>query len=202
MPPLSTHFRFTTLLTPLLDIASHSGHFLLGTTAPDAFEPENEESFAQHHFTGEDGRISLESFSKQTKFILQPCHDPSWSFQCGYYSHLWLDVFFREHADCLPIKRPSGMTDTDLRKLVRRETEILNAPFVLSLALPQLEDLRLPVGLEFVQPALALQLFHDVVKQSQAWSRLSPAFETMDEAEYAAFFRNATQLFIKEFQRQ
>jgi hypothetical protein len=93
MPPLSTHFRFVTLILPSLGIASHAGSFLFGVTAPDACEPASEERFSQYHFIGSNGQISLESFRKATSFTPTPSDDASWSFTCGYYSHLWLDVF-------------------------------------------------------------------------------------------------------------
>ncbi len=203
MPPLSTHFRFATLVMPSLGSVSQVGSFLLGTTAPDAFEPDSEDSFSQHHFKGGDGRISLQEFLKETNFIHQPYDNPAWSFICGYYSHLWLDIFYRDNADSLSFKKPIGMPDTDLRDLIRRETEILNAPFVLdfgNLPLPQSEDLLLPTGLEFVELERCIYLFSEVLKQSQAWSQLASTSKTIDEAEYATFLRDAAKLFTNEIQ--
>jgi hypothetical protein len=120
----------------------YADSFLLGTTAPDAFESDSEESFSQQHFITADGRISLSGFLKQTNLILQPSNNPSWLFGCGYYSHLWLDVFYRDQADRIPIKKPVGMVEADLRKLARQGTEILNAPFVLGVSNLQLSELE------------------------------------------------------------
>jgi hypothetical protein len=204
MPPLSTHFRFATAVLPLLGIVSHVSSFVLGTTAVDAFDPDSEDSFAEYHFREKNERISLENFLRETNFILQPVDDSSWSFSCGYYSHLWLDVFFRDNADCLPFRKPIRLSDVDLRMLVRRETEILNVPFVLhfeSLPFPEPEHLCLPLGLEFVDRVRCIHLFHEVIKQSQAWSQLAPGFEAIDEAGYTAFFGDVAKIFTNEFQK-
>lgn len=201
MPPLSSHFRFATLVMHPLRITPQEGAFLLGTTAPDAFDPDREESFSQHHFRATDGRISLEDFLKQTNFVLKPSINSSWSFSCGYYSHLWLDVFYRDHADRMPLRRPVGMEDADLRKLVRIETEILNTTFVLNagnLNFPRSENLSLPKGLEFVDLERCNRLFHEVLKQSETWSQLAPTSESVDAAEYAAFFAEVSRLFLSE----
>ena len=80
MPPLSTHFRFAILLMPHLGIFTYHGDFVLGTTAPDAFEPDSEVGFSRHHFRVVDGTISLPDFLKATNFIIQPSDDPAWSF--------------------------------------------------------------------------------------------------------------------------
>jgi len=93
MPPLSAHFRFAAQIPPSLGIVSQAGSFLLGTTAPDAFEPESEASFSRHHFKNESGQISLPDFVKATRFLPRPVDHPAWSFTCGYFCHLWLDVF-------------------------------------------------------------------------------------------------------------
>lgn len=202
MPPLSSHFRLATLVTHQLGITPHEGAFLLGTTAPDAFDLDSEESFSQHHFRALDGRISLEGFLKQTHFVPKPSNNSTWSFSCGYYAHLWLDVFYRDHADSMPFRKPVGMEDADFRKLVRRETEILNAPFVLNasiLKIPRFEDLSLPGGLEFVDLERCKHLFQEVLKQSEAWSQLAPASEAVDAAEYAAFFTEVSKLFLRDF---
>jgi hypothetical protein len=203
MPPLSSHFRFAILVKRQLRIMPHECAFLLGTTATDAFDPDREESFSQHHFRATDERISLESFLKQTHFVLKPSINSSWSFSCGYYSHIWLDVFYRDHADRMPFRRPVGMEDADFRKIVRRETEILNAPFVLNagnLQIPRSENLSLPGGLEFVDLERCNRLFHEVLKQSEAWSQLAPTSETVDAAEYAAFFAEVSGLFLSAIQ--
>ena len=203
MPPLSTHFRLATLILPPLGITSYVAPFLLGTTAPDAFDPKSEESFSQHHFKGKDGHISLEKFLKETNFVLTPSDISSWSFTCGYYSHLWLDVFFRDNTDRLPFKKPVGISDTDLRCLVRRETEILNAPCVLELGdllNSRHEGLSLPVGLEFVKLELCFDLFCEVIKQSQACVKLVPTFESIDEGEYTSFFEHISKMFWSEIQ--
>ncbi|MCJ7435426.1 MAG: hypothetical protein MUO77_18245 [Anaerolineales bacterium] len=202
MPPLSTHFRLATLVMPLLGITTPQvSYFFLGTIAPDAFDPESEENFSRHHFKGKDGRISLEHFLKETNFIFEPSNNSSWSLSCGYYSHLWLDAFYRDNADRLPIKKPIGISDIDLRSLVRRETEILNAPCVLdigNLLSLQFEDLSLPVGLQFVELERCFHLFHEVLKQSQAWSQFVPTFESIDEGEYTSFFENLSKIFRNE----
>ena len=203
MPPLSSHFHFAALVVPSLGIPSYVHSFTLGTFAPDAFDPEREGSFSQHHFKVMNERISLEDFRRETNFSLQPDNDSTWSFKCGYYCHLWLDVYYRDNADCLPFRRPLNMSDTDLRSLVRRETEILNAPFVLGvgdLSLPQRKEVVLPVGLEFIDIERCIQLFHEVVKQSLAWSKLVPTFESVDESEYTRFFGDVITLFLNEFQ--
>ncbi len=135
MPPLSAHFRFATLVTTPLGIKSHAGSFLLGATAPDAFEPDNEDGFSRHHFVkGKNGRISLERFLEDTNFIPQPSDSFAWSFTCGYYSHLWLDNYYRDNADRLPHKKPAGISDADLMGLARKEAEILTRPSFWKLA--------------------------------------------------------------------
>jgi hypothetical protein len=203
MPPLSTHFRLATFVLSPLGVMSYASAFLLGTIAPDAFDPDSEESFSQHHFKGKDGRISLENFLKETNFIFKPSSNSSWSFSCGYYCHLWLDVFYRDNADRLPFKRPVGISDTDLRSLVRRETEILNAPCILeigNLFSSRSEDLSLPMGLEFVELERCFHLFREVSKQSQTWAQLVPTFESIDEGEYASFFENISKIFTNKIQ--
>jgi hypothetical protein len=203
MPPLSTHFRLATLVTSSLGIVPHTGYFILGTTAPDAFEPDSEISFSRHHFRAVDGKISLPDFLKATGFLSHSSDDAAWSFTCGYYCHLWLDVYFRDSADRIPFRRPAGVQDSDLRSLVRKQTEILNAPFVLSLShLPVsgLKALNLPPGLEFIDLERCTHLFHEVVKQSQAWSDPDPKFESMDPDEFAAFLADASMLFLLEIQ--
>lgn len=203
MPPLSTHFRLAALVMPSISIVSHVGSFLLGTTAPDAFVPESETSFSQHHFKGGGGRISLQDFLKATNLIHQPSDDAGWSFTCGYYCHLWLDVFYGNHADRLPIRRPPGMLDTDLRNLARKETEILNAPFVLKFSdspVPESKDLLLPPGIEFIDLERCRYLFREVIKQSQGWSVPSPEFQLIDPMEYAAFLNEASRFFLSEIQ--
>jgi len=203
MPPLSTHFRFAAQILPSLGVVSHAGSFLLGTTAPDAFEFESESSFSRHHFNSESGRISLPDFVKTMYFTFLPSDDSVWSFTCGYYCHLWLDVFYRNNADRISIQRPAGMPDADVRGLVRRETEILNAPYVLeaaNLPIPQSEELLLPPGLEFVDPERCNQLVREVIKQSRELSILSPECELIDHAGYAAFLEYASKRFLDEFQ--
>ena len=199
MPPLSSHIRFATLVMRQLRFTRHQGAFFLGTTAADAFDPDGEDSFSQHHFHAADGRTLLEGFFKRTNFELKPAMNSSWSFSCGYYSHLWLDVFYRGHADRMPFRRPVGMVDADFRQLVRKETEILNAPFVLYAGkrrIPRSGDLPLPRGLEFVDLGRCKQLFQEVLKQSEAWSRMTPTSEAVEAAEYAAFFADVTGLFL------
>ncbi len=93
------------------------------------------------------------------------------------------------------------MEDADFRKLLRRETEILNAPFVLNagnLKIPRSEDLSLPSGLEFVDLKRCIHLFHEVLKQSETWSQLAPSSEAVDAAEYAAFFAEVARLFLSD----
>ena len=204
MPPLSTHFRLATAVLPLLGIVSHASSFVFGTTAPDAFDPDSEDSFSQCHFKDKDERISLENFLRKTNFILQPVDDLSWSFSCGYYCHLWLDVYFRDNTDCLPFRKPIRLSDADLRTLVRRETEILNVPFVLnlgSLPVPKPEGFLLPLGLEFVDVGRCIHLFQEVIKQSQAWSQFVPTFEAIDEVRYTTFFGDLSKIFMHEFQK-
>jgi hypothetical protein len=201
MPPLSSHFRFAKLVMRQLRSTLHEGAFFLGTTAVDAFDPARAESFSQYHFRATDGRISLEDFLKQTNFELKPSINSSWSFSCGYYSHLWLDVFYRDHADRMPFRKPVRLEDADFRKLVRRETEILNAPFVLNasnLQIPWSENLSLPRGLEFVDLERCNRLFHEVLKQSETWSQLAATSEAVDAAEYAAFFVELSRIFMSE----
>jgi hypothetical protein len=202
MPPLSSHFRFATLVMYQLRIKHREGAFLLGTTAPDAFDLDSEESFSQHHFRAMDGRISLEGFLKQTHFVSKSSNNSSWSFSCGYYAHLWLDVFYRDNVDRMPFKGPFDMENADFRKLVRRETEILNAPFVLNasnLKIPRFENLSLPGGLEFIDLERCKRLFQEVLKQSETWSQLTPTSDTVDAAEYAAFFAEVSKLFLSDF---
>jgi hypothetical protein len=201
MPPLSSHFRFATLVLQQLKIEGHESAFYLGATAVDTFDPEREESFSQHHFRAAGGRISLEGFLQQTHFALKPSKHSTWSFSCGYYSHLWLDVFYREQAERMPFRRPAGMEDADFRKLVRRETEILNAPFVLNagkLHIPESDNFSLPIGLGFVDLERCKHLFYEVLKQSVAWSHLLPTSETVEAAEYAAFFAEVSMLFLTQ----
>lgn len=180
----------------------HHAAFLLGTTAPDAFEPDREDSFSKHHFKGEDGRIRLQRFLDNTGFRYhQSADDPTWFFTYGYFGHLWLDVYYRDHGDRLPFKRPTDMPDADLRSLVRKETEVLNAPFVLNaghLPVHHYTDLALPSGLEFVNLQRCIGLFHEVVKQSQAWSLLDHSFESLDKDEYATFLEDASRSFQNE----
>lgn len=199
MPPLSSHIRFATLVMRQLGFRRHQGAFFLGTTAADAFDPDGEESFSQHHFQAADGRTTLEGYHKRTSFALKPSMNSSWSFSCGYYSHLWLDVFYRGHAGRMPFRRPVGMVDADFRQLVRRETEILNAPFVLDAGkrrIPRSKDLSLPSGLEFVDLERCRRLFHEVLKQSETWSQQAPTSEAVEAAEYAAFFAEVAKLFL------
>jgi hypothetical protein len=201
MPPLSSHFRFATLVLRELKMAHHEAAFFLGTTAVDAFDPDGGESFSQHHFRAKDGLISLEGFLQQTHFALKAANHSTWSFSCGYYSHLWLDVFYREHAERMPFRRPAGMEDVDFRKLVRRETEILNAPFVLNagkLQIPRSENFSLPTGLEFVDLERCNRLFREVFKQSEAWSQLAPTSEVVEATEYEAFFAEVSMLFLTQ----
>ena len=203
MPPLSTHFRFAILVMHHLGIFTYQGDFVLGTTAPDAFEPASEISFSRHHFRAVDSTISLPDFLKATNFITQPSDNPAWSFACGYYCHLWLDVFYRDNAEQISFKRPAGMSDSDLRSRVRLETETLNAPFVLNidnLPVPDLKALKLPPGLEFIDLERCTHLFHEVVKQSQSWSDAAQKFEAIDPGEFAAFLASASKLFLNEIQ--
>jgi hypothetical protein len=183
---------------PSLGIVSQVGSFLLGTTAPDAFEPDIENSFSLHHFNGEDRRISLTNFRKSTSFIYKPSDDSAWAFLCGYYSHLWLDVFFRENSDRISFKRPAGISDADMRSFVRNETEVLNAPFVLRFSDLSMEDFLCPHGLEFVKPERCDHLFHEVITQSQTWAQSPTELITLDEAEYVTFLEDASKLFKEE----
>ena len=96
------------------------------------------------------------------------------------------------------------MSDPELRALVRRETEILNAPVVLHagrLLMPGPENIGLSPGLEFVEFERCIHLFHEVLKQSLAWSQLAPTFESLDEAEYASFLGEAAKSFRDELER-
>jgi hypothetical protein len=188
---------------PSLGMVSYSGWFLLGTTAPDAFDPESEDSFARYHCRGEDGRISLQKFLENTNLTHRSSDNSARPFLCGYYCHLWLDVFFRDNADSLPFNRPADMPESELRRLVRRETEILNAPFVLSAGnLPDFDfnTLKLPSTLEFIDSERCMKLFREVVEQSQAWSVLAPEFEPIDPLAYADFLENAAKLCLDEIQ--
>jgi hypothetical protein len=93
------------------------------------------------------------------------------------------------------------MEDAEFRKLVRRETEILNALFVLNagkLQIPRSENFSLPGGLEFVDLERCNRLFHEVLKQSETWSRMAPMSETVEAAEYAAFFEEVSRLFLSD----
>jgi len=189
---------------PPLGIVPYAGNFILGTTAPDAFEPEREASFSQHHFKKDDGRTCLPEFVQATYFMYQPIDDPAWSFTCGYYCHLWLDVYFSENSDRIPFKRPAGKSEAELRSLVRKETEILNAPFVLNLNdIPVLRpgDLVLPSSLGFVGAGRCIQLFYEVVEQSRAWSAPVYEFESIDPLDYAAFLEEASELFLNNIQK-
>src|SRR4030067_2633506 len=134
MPPLTPHFRFAALVMPRLGLPPNAGLFLLGSLAPDAFEPDSEEGFTQHHFIGQDGKISLATFTQATGFSWRSAHEPGWPLTCGYYAHLWLDVFYRNHGDDLPVRRPNGMSDVDLRLTLRKETEYINSPHFLGMA--------------------------------------------------------------------
>jgi hypothetical protein len=186
-----------------LGIMCHAGPFLLGTTAPDAFEPESEVSFSRHHFTGSDDRISLQKFLDAKNLSHEQSDESTWSFCYGYYCHLWLDVFYRDNADRILIERPADISDVELRSLVRREKEILNAPFVLDAAhllTPRSDNLFLPPSLEFVDLERCINLFREVVKQSQEWSIFASDFKTIDSIRYAAFLESASHLFLEEFQ--
>jgi hypothetical protein len=183
---------------PSLGITSHVDSFLLGTTAPDAFEPDVENSFSLHHFNGGDRRISLTNFRKSTNFTPKPSDNSAWAFLCGYYSHLWLDVFFRENSDRISFKRPVGISDADMRSLVRKETEVLNAPFVLRFSDLSMEDFLCPNGLEFVKLERCNHLFHEVIAQSQAWAQSPTELMALDEAEYVTFLEDAAKLFKEE----
>jgi hypothetical protein len=186
---------------PSLNIESNVPSFLLGTLAPDAFVPDSQDSFSQHHFQGTDKRISLQSFFKETSFTDQPRELPIWSFLCGYYSHLWLDVFYRENSSRIPFRRPAELPNADLRSLLRRETEILNAPYVLrfsGLLIPRVEDVLLPTGLGFVHLERCIHLFHEVQSQSQARAKQPAVFTALSATEYAAFLKDASKLFIDE----
>ena len=121
MPPLSTHLRFSALILPRIPVASQTWFFLLGTVAPDAFHPDDEASFAQHHFQGQDGRIDLTSFRKTTAFDKLLQDSPASLFATGYYAHLWLDIFFRDHGDELPVTRSFSISDADLRLAIKKE---------------------------------------------------------------------------------
>lgn len=91
------------------------------------------------------------------------------------------------------------MQDADFRQLVRRETEILNAPYVLNagkVQIPRPEDLSLPGGLEFVDLVRCKQLFQEVLKQSEGWSRLEATSEAVEAAGYADLFAEAAGLFL------
>ena len=201
MPPLSTHFYVASLVLPSLEMAPHTASFLLGTTAPDAFDPQSEQSFSRYHFKRSDGRIGLQDFVEVTNFTNRPFDDPAWCFTCGYYCHLWLDAFYMDNAQHLHFKRPPGMPDADWRSLIRKESEILNAPFVLKAgSLPQSDNLLLPAGLEFVNFERCIDLFHEVLRQSQTWSVLADELVSLDPGEYAAFLGEASKIFLDEFQ--
>lgn len=199
MPPLTSHYRFAALVMPRLGIASGAGSFLLGTTAPDAFDPDRAALFFQYHFIEKDQLISLERFRRETAYSFQPAG----SFACGYYCHLWLDVYFQANADRLSFRRPQGMSDADLRSLVRREAEIPNAPFVLQVAestILQPAEVALPAALEFVDLQRCADLFHAAVQQAQAETQPAPPIESRIEPAYTQLFEDALESFLNEIQ--
>jgi hypothetical protein len=197
MPPLNAHFRFAMLVAPAVGITSHVDSFLLGTAAPDAFDSEDKGDFALYHFQGGDGRISLENFLIKTKFTFHPADNSSWSFVCGYYSHLWLDMFYQDQAWRLKFNKPDSLSPADLRNLIGKEAEILNAPFVLQTGNPSSLS-SLPDLFEFVNLARCIQIFHETVQRSHAHLNLIHAFEILNEADYADFFDYAVRSYLSE----
>jgi len=201
MPPLSTHFRFSCLIVPRLAAASHVDLFLLGTVAPDAFRPADDASFAEHHFSREGGRIDLASFRKAARLGTLPAASPASAFATGYYAHLWLDAFFIDHGNELPVARSVSASQADLRLAVRKEAEFFNAPFVLALAgasRPTTEELSLPRGLEFIDKEACARLMRTVVEEAHAAALAAIVPTVLDEGQYDEFLGTGAESFLAE----
>jgi hypothetical protein len=201
MPPLSTHLHFATLLMNPQGIASQAGLFLLGPIAPDAFERDSEESFTQHHFIGQDGKISLTAFAQATGFSVPPSDQPEWSLGRGYYAHLWLDVYDQTRRGDLPAKRPNDLSDDNSRLGLRKETEYLNAPDVLewvSKQFPWPDSVLTSPALGFIDVQRCRRLFQDVLAQTRESMKLPVQLVLIDPSEYGLFLRGAADKLLDE----
>ncbi|MBC7228306.1 MAG: zinc dependent phospholipase C family protein [Thermoflexales bacterium] len=98
MPPINTHINFARMSLARVEADYDTVYFVLGSIAPDCFDREDNESFRSYHFAGDNMEPDLDIFLKATHLSWHGCAVERLSFVTGYYSHLWLDKFFRAHA--------------------------------------------------------------------------------------------------------
>jgi hypothetical protein len=198
MPPASTHLRFASLILPRLSVASLVGPFVLGSLAPDTFEPASEDSFVRHHFL-RDGRIHLRSFRRITS-LPDEGQDPTSAFVAGYDAHLWLDVYFGEHSGAMVTRRPTSLSEAEIRRATRLEADFLHAPAVaafLRCGPPDTRELALPPGLGFVDLERCAELWRTVREAAANLLGADVELVVLDEGGVRRFIEEAAEAYLR-----
>jgi hypothetical protein len=200
MPPLTAHLRFTSILAARGKIPARMDTFLLGCVAPDAFNPDVNSSFAQHHFSTESGGIELKAFQETTHLERLSTQSPALSFIYGYYAHLWLDIYFNEHGNELPVAKPLSILDAERKQAFRREVEFFDAPFILGLKnhlLVDFDSFTPPMGFEFVEITRCARRMKQLAEHAPALSQTALIPRILAQAGYADFMDKAAGIFLQ-----
>lgn len=119
MPRFSTHMHFGKLLIESTDDEIDIRSFILGLAAPDTFI--DDETFEDYHFADEDGDIDVRAFYES--FDWDSFGLEQKSFVLGYYSHLWLDEYFKFNASKLTVHNKNDLPDEELGQAVKNLLE-------------------------------------------------------------------------------
>lgn len=123
MPPISTHMHFGKIFIENSDEEIDIHSFMLGTVSPDTFC--DEDTFLDFHCIDEDGNIDVREFYEQ--FDMKKLNLQEKSFILGYYSHLWLDEFYKFNASKLTVHNTDDLLDDELSTAIKSLVIYYNA---------------------------------------------------------------------------
>ena len=176
-----------------------AAYFVLGSIAPDCFDREDNESFRTYHFVQDNAEPDLEVFLKGTHLARQGHALETLSFVAGYYSHLWLDIFFRTHADALKVINPRNLPPDELRTLLRaniEEYDLTDSATFLG-AIREPSSLFEPiVGLEFISLDCAVRLLHQLTESIRGIENRHPLPVAISRNDYVHFLAGAVDRFV------
>lgn len=196
MPPISTHMHFGKIFIENLDDEIDIHSFILGMASPDTFI--DDDTFEEFHCLDEDGNIDVRDFYE--KFDLKKLNLQQKSFILGYYSHLWLDEYYKFNASRLTIHNSNDLSDDELSVAVKNTFKYYDAKAVGS----YYENIKHEIN-EYKINIDLKEIKHISVKKSK--EILSEYFnefipnniypELIEETEYLNFIRRSCSKIIK-----
>jgi hypothetical protein len=176
-------------------------YFVLGSIAPDCFDREDSESFRAYHFVRDSAKPDLDIFLKATHLAWQGRDVRTLSFVAGYLSHLWLDIFFRVHADDIKVSNPSNLPPDELRTFLRanvEEYDFTDSATFLG-AIQELPLLFEPItGLEFVSLDCAVHLLRQLRDSIRSARNRCLLPVVISREDYIHFLESAVDEFVTE----